>query len=165
MTIIMTAMILKMNFEDFYKHLTDVYNNMDENRRKNTKVVIPVSLGYPTIGGKPTTDVKGTSCGFDWDNGKMFITPEDTVNIISDRTKVAEDFLSGCIDSFAISKMEPSAGSKRGLTDALKRRFQKAIDILGIEEEFDKQRKITLDLQKKAKAMREHAQKEKDGNK
>lgn len=39
------------------------------------RVCIPVEI-VGTCGGHPCVDVKDISCGIDWDNGKLFITPE-----------------------------------------------------------------------------------------
>jgi len=153
-----------MNFEEFYKRLTNIYNSMDAASRKNTKVSIPVDRGFASVGGRQKTDIKSVSNGIDWDRGKIFVHPEERVNIVSERTKVSEKFLNDCVDSLATSKMFQDKYSKRGLTDAIKRHFQSAVDELGIEEELDKMRSETIELQKKAKEARLKARKEKDSS-
>lgn len=42
-------------------------------------VVIEVKMPFTTVGGTPSVTVKSIRSGFDWDNGKFFIVPEETV--------------------------------------------------------------------------------------
>jgi hypothetical protein len=43
------------------------------------EVVIQIKLPYSTVGGTPFVKVKNVYPGFDWDQGKFFIIPEEDV--------------------------------------------------------------------------------------
>jgi hypothetical protein len=43
------------------------------------EVVIQIKLPYSTVGGTPFVRVKVAYSGFDWDQGKFFIIPEEDV--------------------------------------------------------------------------------------
>ncbi len=40
-------------------------------------VVIPVELGYPTLGGHPIVNLSRIERGFDWDSRKVFLYPDE----------------------------------------------------------------------------------------
>lgn len=44
---------------------------------RDADVVIEVTMPYTTIGGTRTIGVKNFRMGFDWDNGKFIITPNE----------------------------------------------------------------------------------------
>lgn len=44
---------------------------------EDPEVVIGIKLPYSTVGGSPFTKVKSVQMGFDWDQGKFFLTPEE----------------------------------------------------------------------------------------
>jgi len=48
-----------------------------EDHYEDPVVVINIKLPYSTVGGQPTVPVKNISMGFDWDQGKFMITPEE----------------------------------------------------------------------------------------
>lgn len=44
---------------------------------EDPEVVISIKLPYSTVGGSPFVKVKSVQMGFDWDDGKFFINPEE----------------------------------------------------------------------------------------
>lgn len=44
---------------------------------EDPEVAIQIKLPYSTVGGSPFTKVKSVQMGFDWDQGKFFINPEE----------------------------------------------------------------------------------------
>lgn len=44
---------------------------------EDPEVVIGIKLPYSTVGGSPFVKVKSVQMGFDWDDGKFFINPEE----------------------------------------------------------------------------------------
>jgi squalene cyclase len=46
---------------------------------EDSEVVIQIKLPYSTVGGSPFVKVKNVYPGFDWDQGKFFIIPEEDV--------------------------------------------------------------------------------------
>ena len=44
---------------------------------EDPEVVIGIKLPYSTVGGSPFAKVKSAQMGFDWDQGKFFINPEE----------------------------------------------------------------------------------------
>jgi hypothetical protein len=46
---------------------------------EDEEVVIQIKLPYSTVGGSPFVKVKTVYSGFDWDQGKFFIIPEEDV--------------------------------------------------------------------------------------
>jgi hypothetical protein len=62
-----------MKFSEL-KRLVDLYYRDDY---EDPEVVIQIKLPYSTVGGQPTVKVKTMNMGFDWDQGKFIITPEE----------------------------------------------------------------------------------------
>jgi len=61
------------------------------------EVVIQVKPPFTTVGGTPSVNVKTVYNGFDWDNGKFFVIPEETlvnadVDFESKFKKLQEDY-------------------------------------------------------------------------
>ncbi len=48
-----------------------------DGHHEDPEVVIKIKLPYSTVGGQPTVKVKNVQMGFDWDQGKFIITPEE----------------------------------------------------------------------------------------
>ena len=46
---------------------------------EDPEVVIGIKLPYSTVGGSPFVKVKNVQMGFDWDQGKFFIMPEENL--------------------------------------------------------------------------------------
>jgi squalene cyclase len=46
---------------------------------EDSEVVIQIKLPYSTVGGTPFVKVKNVYPGFDWDQGKFFVIPEEDV--------------------------------------------------------------------------------------
>jgi squalene cyclase len=46
---------------------------------EDEEVVIQIKLPYSTVGGSPFVKVKTVYPGFDWDQGKFFVIPEEDV--------------------------------------------------------------------------------------
>ena len=44
---------------------------------EDPEVVIQIKLPYSTVGGSPFVKVKSVQMGFDWDQGKFFLNPEE----------------------------------------------------------------------------------------
>jgi hypothetical protein len=44
---------------------------------QDAEVVIQIKLPYATVGAQPRVPVKNVQMGFDWDQGKFFIVPEE----------------------------------------------------------------------------------------
>ena len=63
-----------MKLSELHKLVTSLYAL---NHNQDQEVVIRVKLPYSTIGGQPTVPVKSIQYGFDWDNGKFIIYPEE----------------------------------------------------------------------------------------
>lgn len=57
------------------KRLVDLYHR--DEYHEDPEVVIAIKLPYSTVGGLPTVKVKTMWMGFDWDQGKFIITPEE----------------------------------------------------------------------------------------
>lgn len=62
--------------------LINIANNHRANDRDDYDVKIVLD-SYGHIGGTKTEDVKYVSFGFDWDNGKFLITPENTLTSLT----------------------------------------------------------------------------------
>lgn len=58
------------------KRLVDLYHR---DSRDDDEVVIQIKLPYSTVGGTPFVKVKNVYPGFDWDQGKFFVIPEEDV--------------------------------------------------------------------------------------
>jgi hypothetical protein len=59
------------------KRLVNNYHRDDH--YDDPEVVIQIKLPYSTVGGTPFVKVKNVYPGFDWDQGKFFIIPEEDV--------------------------------------------------------------------------------------
>jgi len=64
-----------MKFSEL-KRLVDLYHS---GSRDDNEVVIQIKLPYSTVGGTPFAKVKNVYPGFDWDQGKFFVIPEEDV--------------------------------------------------------------------------------------
>ena len=64
-----------MKFSEL-KRLVDLYHR---DSRDDDEVVIQIKLPYSTVGGSPFVKVKNVYPGFDWDQGKFFVIPEEDV--------------------------------------------------------------------------------------
>lgn len=64
-----------MKFSEL-KRLVDLYYR---DMREDDEVVIQIKLPYSTVGGTPFVKVKNVQPGFDWDQGKFFVIPEEDV--------------------------------------------------------------------------------------
>jgi hypothetical protein len=58
------------------KRLVDLYYR---DSYEDIEVVIKIKLPYSTVGGTPFVKVKNVYPGFDWDQGKFFLIPEEDV--------------------------------------------------------------------------------------
>jgi hypothetical protein len=58
------------------KRIVERYNSLGG---EDEEVVIKIKLPYSTVGGSPFVKVKTVYSGFDWDQGKFFIIPEEDV--------------------------------------------------------------------------------------
>ena len=58
------------------KRLVDLYYR---DNYEDIEVVIQIKLPYSTVGGTPFVKVKNVYPGFDWDQGKFFVIPEEDV--------------------------------------------------------------------------------------
>ena len=58
------------------KRIVERYDSLE---REDSEVVIQIKLPYSTVGGTPFVKVKTVYPGFDWDQGKFFIIPEEDV--------------------------------------------------------------------------------------
>ena len=63
-----------MKLSELHKLVTYQY---DPNHYEDPEVVIKIKLPYSTVGRQPTVPVKSMHMGFDWDNGKFIIYPEE----------------------------------------------------------------------------------------
>lgn len=71
-------MVSKMKLSDLIKIVTE--QKIDSREDYEVKIVLD---SYGHIGGTKTEDVKYVSFGFDWDNGKFLITPEQTLTSLT----------------------------------------------------------------------------------
>lgn len=55
-----------------------------ERMRDDDVVVIPVTLPHSTMGGRPTVAVVSVGQGFDWDRGKLFLSPAAKLHPVGD---------------------------------------------------------------------------------
>jgi hypothetical protein len=62
-----------MKVGELYEHIGRMVTYSD----KDAEVVIQIKLPYTTVGGSPVVKVKHVQLGFDWDQGKFIITPEE----------------------------------------------------------------------------------------
>ena len=58
------------------KRIVERYDSLE---REDSEVVVQIKLPYSTVGGSPFVKVKNVYPGFDWDQGKFFIIPEEDV--------------------------------------------------------------------------------------
>jgi hypothetical protein len=58
------------------KRIVERYDSLE---REDSEVVVQIKLPYSTVGGTPFVKVKNVYPGFDWDQGKFFIIPEEDV--------------------------------------------------------------------------------------
>ena len=89
------------------------------------EVVIGIKLPYSTVGGSPFTKVKSAQMGFDWDQGKFFINPEEELTP-SDR-----DFAK------QMTEMQERAGWADYENRNLKAEIRRLKKLLKIEEKKD----------------------------
>lgn len=47
-----------------------------ETSRSLTRIAVPVELAHSTLGPRPTVALVGAAQGFDWDQGTLFLQPE-----------------------------------------------------------------------------------------
>jgi hypothetical protein len=80
-------MINASNFTTRLGHVLELWNSRE---RDSLEVVIPVKKLHATIGGTPNVSVISINSGFDWDNGKLFITPEKPVMLVEDYDMASE---------------------------------------------------------------------------
>ncbi len=64
-----------MKIGELYEHIGRMVTYGDQ----DATVVIQIKLPYSTVGGSPFVKVKNVQMGFDWDQGKFFIVPEEPV--------------------------------------------------------------------------------------
>jgi hypothetical protein len=57
--------------------LVNLYHR--EEHYDDPEVVIQIKLPYSTVGAQPRVPVKNVQMGFDWDQGKFFIVPEEVL--------------------------------------------------------------------------------------
>jgi len=99
-----------MKFSEL-KRLVDLHHRPDH--YEDPEVVIQIKLPYVTVGGHPFVTLKSVWNGFDWDQGKFFLVPEENLTP-SDR-----DFAE------QMKKMQERAGmadyENRGLKAEIKR--------------------------------------------
>ena len=92
---------------------------------EDPEVVIGIKLPYSTVGGSPFTKVKNVQMGFDWDQGKFFINPEEELTP-SDR-----DFAK------QMTEMQERAGWADYENRNLKAEIRRLKKLLKIEEKKD----------------------------
>jgi hypothetical protein len=92
---------------------------------EDPEVVIGIKLPYSTVGGSPFTKVKSAQMGFDWDQGKFFINPEEELTP-SDR-----DFAK------QMTEMQERAGWADYENRNLKAEIRRLKKLLKIEEKKD----------------------------
>jgi len=64
-----------MKVGELYEHIGRRVTYGDQ----DATVVIQIELPYSTVGVSPFVKVKNVQMGFDWDQGKFFIVPEEPV--------------------------------------------------------------------------------------
>ncbi len=64
-----------MKVGELYEHIGRLVTYGDQ----DATVLIQIKLPYSTVGGSPFVKVKTVQMGFDWDQGKFFIVPEEDV--------------------------------------------------------------------------------------
>jgi hypothetical protein len=79
----------------------------------NFEVVVRIKLPYSTVGGSPRVVVENAYKGFDWDDGKFFLIPEE------DLTPTDRDFAKQMKDMQ--DKLGWSEYENRGLKAEIKR--------------------------------------------
>lgn len=62
-----------------FSELNRICNLLSNDRYADVKIEIVVKKPFGTIGGTPTVPVKNMYMGFDWDNGKFLIYPEENL--------------------------------------------------------------------------------------
>lgn len=62
-----------------FSELVRIVNLDNMERMNDCEVKIVVKKPFDTIGGTPSVPVKNVYMGFDWDNGKFLIYPEENV--------------------------------------------------------------------------------------
>jgi hypothetical protein len=67
--------------------LVELYHR--DGHHEDPEVVVKIKLPYSTVGGLPTVKVKNVQMGFDWEQGKFIITPEEDLTL-SDRDFVKQ---------------------------------------------------------------------------
>lgn len=58
-----------------------------QHARDTDEVMIRVTLPYATVGAVPMVKVKSASSGFDWENGKFILWPDENLSPSSDKLK------------------------------------------------------------------------------
>ena len=79
-----------MKLHEFKNIVEHCNNSLYESEEE--KVVIAIKRPWATVGGSPFVEVKSASSGFDWDKGKFFIYPEQSLYLLQDTSadKVTE---------------------------------------------------------------------------
>lgn len=62
-----------------FSELTRLCHLLANDRYADIKVEIVIKKPFDTIGGTPSVPVKNMYMGFDWDNGKFLIYPEENL--------------------------------------------------------------------------------------
>jgi hypothetical protein len=63
-----------MKFSEL-KRLVELYHR--DGYHEDPEVVVKIKLPYSTVGALPAVKVKSVQMGFDWEQGKFIITPEE----------------------------------------------------------------------------------------
>ena len=66
-----------MKLSELKKYIDRRFESMRSG--EDPEVVIGIKLPYSTVGGSPFAKVKSVQMGFDWDQGKFFIMPEESL--------------------------------------------------------------------------------------
>jgi hypothetical protein len=85
--------------------LLEALQRQHDRRHGENIVAIPYDKGYVTLGGSPFTTVQSVSAGFDWNNGKTFLTPETPLGATGDDLKKIKDDLRNAQERLAYIRM------------------------------------------------------------
>jgi hypothetical protein len=138
-----------MNIKSFISTLLNTQAN--DPKYADYRVVIPASSFNGGIGATPAVDIKGISFGFDWDNGRIFIHPDQKLIVDDKETQLAKKFLHRCLSSLVHSKQ---SGDHKSLTRNIRNHFNDILKELDIEDNMDRVIAETKELSAKARHMR-----------
>jgi hypothetical protein len=59
--------------------LKEIVDRLVETRRDDHSVMVLVNRGFPAVGGRHMVGMKSVSVGFDWERGRLILTPTEPV--------------------------------------------------------------------------------------